>query len=134
MFDKLLHHKLLHEGLEGQGVITKQKVEGMKGDRAISGFYLGIEGHMKFEDGTEGAFSSMGLDTSKLGDLEVGAIVPVRYSADHKHVVLDVLKLEARHTAWKQSAADFAEQRRKQEIAAADAKLAEANKHDRHHG
>ncbi|WP_042370692.1 hypothetical protein [Streptacidiphilus neutrinimicus] len=133
MFDKLLHHKLLHEGLEGQGVITKQKVEGMKGDRAYSGFYLGIEGHMKFEDGTEGAFSSMGLDTSKLGDLEVGTIIPVRYSADHKHVVVDVLKLEARHTAWKRKAADFEEQRRQREIASADAKLDQANKRG-HHG
>jgi hypothetical protein len=133
MFDKVLHHKLLHEGLEGQGVITKQKVEGMKGDRGYAGFYLGIEGHMKFEDGTEGTFSSAYLDTSKLGDLEVGTIIPVRYSADHKHVIVDVLKLEARHKAWKQSAADFAEQRRQQEIAAADAKLTQANKHD-HHG
>jgi hypothetical protein len=133
MFDKLLHHKLLQEGLEGNGVITKQRVQGMKGDRAYSGFYLGIEGHTQFEDGTQGTFSSNGLDTSKLGDLEVGTIIPVRYSADHKHVVVDVVKLETRHHAKKQAAHDYAEQLKQQQIAAADAKLAQANKHG-HHG
>jgi hypothetical protein len=45
MFDKLLHHKLLTEGLEGEGVITEQKVEGSKGQMGVMGFYVGVEGH-----------------------------------------------------------------------------------------
>ncbi len=48
MFGKLLHHKLLAErleGLEGQGVITGQKVEGAKGQLGVLGFYVGVEGH-----------------------------------------------------------------------------------------
>ena len=78
----LLHHKLLAEGLEDQGVITGQKVEWAKGQLGVMGFYVGVEGHIKFDDGTQGTFSSKGLDTSKVGDLDVGTIVPVRYDAD----------------------------------------------------
>ncbi len=79
MFGKLLHHKLLTEGLEGKGVITEQKAEGAKGQLGVMGFYVGVEGHIKLDDGTEAKFSSRGLDTSKVGDLDVGTIVPVRY-------------------------------------------------------
>jgi hypothetical protein len=53
MFDKLLHHKLLTEGLQGDGVITRQRVEAAKGELGVMGFYIGIEGHVKFDDGTE---------------------------------------------------------------------------------
>jgi hypothetical protein len=57
------------------------------------GSYIGVEGHIKFDDGTVATFSSKGVDTSKVGDLDVGTIVPVRYGADHKHVALDLAKL-----------------------------------------
>ncbi|MEZ0091868.1 hypothetical protein [Streptacidiphilus sp. EB129] len=129
MFDKLLHHKLLHEGLEGEGVVTEQKVEGSKGQTGAMGFYIGVEGRLRFPDGTEGRFHSKGLDTSKVGDLMPGVIVPVRYDADHKHVVLDIPKLEAVQQAKKQARADLAERRKHQAIAAADAKLAKERKH-----
>jgi hypothetical protein len=52
MFDKLLHHKLLTEGLEGEGVITGLRVEGAKGSLGVMGFKVGVEGRVKFDDGT----------------------------------------------------------------------------------
>jgi hypothetical protein len=137
MFDKLLHHKLLTEGLEGEGVITEQRVEGAKGQLGVMGFYVGVEGHIKFDDGTEAKFSSRGLDTSKVGDLDVGTIVPVRYDADHRHVALDIPKLEAKKEAKKKAAAEWLERHKAEEIAAADAALAKGNKsghHDRSAG
>jgi hypothetical protein len=128
MFDKLLHHKLLNEGLEGEGVITGQKVEGAKGQLGVMGFYVGVEGHIKFPDGTVATFSSKGLDTSKVGDLDAGTIVPVRYDADHAHVVLDIPKLEAAKEAKKKAAAERLEQHKAEQIAAADAALAKGSK------
>ena len=122
MFDKLLHHKLLTDGLEGNGVITEQKVEGSKG-QGFGGFYIGVTGHLTFDDGTVGEFSSKMLDTSKVGDLDVGTIVPVRYDADRKQVILDIPKLEAAKAAKKQEARDWLEHQKKEQIAAAEAKL-----------
>jgi hypothetical protein len=132
MFDKLLHHKLLTEGLEAEGVITEQRVEAAKGELGVMGFYIGIEGHVRFADGTEARFSSKGLDTSKVGDLNVGAIVPVRYSADRTHAVLDVPKLEAATAAKKQAADKWLERRKAEQIAAADAALAKGGKSGHH--
>jgi hypothetical protein len=137
MFDKLLHHKLLTEGLEGEGVITGQRVEGAKGELGVMGFYVGVEGHVKFDDGTEARFSSKGLDTSKVGDLDVGTIVPVRYDAGHAHAALDIPKLEAKKAAKKKAAAEWLERHEAEEIAAADAAVAKGNKsghHDRSAG
>lgn len=133
MFDKLLHHKLLTEGLEGDGVITGQKVEAAKGEMGLMGFYVGVEGHIKFHDGTEARFSSKGLDTSKVGDLDVGTIVPVRYNAGRTHAVLDIPKLEAAKAAKKKAADDWLEHQKAKKIAAADAALAKSNKSG-HHG
>jgi hypothetical protein len=132
MFDKLLHHKLLAEGLEGDGVITVQKVEASKGELGVMGFYIGVEGHIKFDDGTEAAFSSKGLDTSKVGDLVVGTIVPVRYDVTRAHAVLDIPKLEAAKAAKKKAADEWLERQKAQKIAAADAALAKGHKNGRH--
>jgi hypothetical protein len=77
------------------------------------------------------------LDTSKVGDLDVGTIVPVRYNADYTHVVLDIPKLEAKKEAKKKAAAEWLERHKAEEIAAADAALAKGNKsghHDRSAG
>jgi hypothetical protein len=132
MFDKLLHHKLLNEGLEGEGVITEQTVEGVKGQLGVMGFYVGVEGHIKFGDGTVATFSSKGLDTSKVGDLDVGTIVPVRYDADRAHAVLDVLKLETAKEAKKKAAAEWLEDHKAEQVAAADAALAKGGKNGHH--
>ena len=132
-----LRHELLTDGLEGEGVITEQKVEGVKGQLGVMGFYVGVEGHIKFDNGTEATFSSKGLDTSKVGDLDVGTIVPVRFDADHKHAVLDIPKLEAKKEAKKKAAAEWLERHKAEEIAAADAAIARGNKsghHDRRTG
>ena len=132
VLEKLLHHKLLNEGLEGQGVITARKLGAPMSETGAGGFYIDVEGHIKFDDRTQAVFSSRRLDPHKLGDLDVGAIVPVRYSADHQHVVLDTPKLEALRTAKQREAAGWAEQRRQRDIAAADAKLAQGSKHPDH--
>lgn len=132
MLEKLLHHKLLHEGLEGKGVITARKLGAPMTETGAGGFYIDVEGHIKFDDGTQAVFSSRRLDPHKLGDLDVGTIVPVRYSADHRHVVLDTPRLEAVRTARKQEAAGWAEQKRQRDIAAADAKLAHESEHPHH--
>jgi hypothetical protein len=132
MLEKLLHHKLLTEGLEGEGVITVQKVEAAKGEMGIMGFYIGVEGHIKFGNGTEIRFSSKGLDTSKVGDLDVGTIVPVRYDADRQHAVLDIPKLEAARAAKKKAAVEQLERAKAKQIAAADAALARGNKSAHH--
>ncbi len=104
-------------------MITEQNVEGSKGQLGVMGFYIGVTGHIKFDDGTAGEFSSKLLDTSKVGDLDIGTIVPVRYDADRKHVVLDVPKLEVAKAAEKQEARDWLEHHKQEQIAAADAKL-----------
>jgi hypothetical protein len=132
MFDKVLHHKLLTDGLEGKGVITERKVVGAKNQFGVMGFYVAVEGHIKFGDGTEASFSSRGLDTYKVGILNVGTIVPVRYDADRTHVVLDVPKLEAMKGAEKKAAAERRERLEAKKIAAADAAVARGNKSGHH--
>ena len=133
MFDKLLHHKLFTEGLEGEGVITKQTVEAAKGETGVLGFYIGVEGHIRFDDGTEARFSSRGLDTAKVGHLAAGTIVPVRYNAERTHAALDVPKLEAEREAKKKAADRALERQQAAKIAAADAAMARHNKGGQHH-
>jgi hypothetical protein len=128
MLDKLLHHKLLADGLEGKGVITGRKVVGAKNTFGVMGFYVTVEGHIKFGDGAEASFSSRDLDTYKVGILNVGTIVPVRYDADRTHVVLDVPKLEALKEAEKKAAAERRARFEAKKIAAADAAVAKGNK------
>jgi uncharacterized protein YdbL (DUF1318 family) len=133
MFDKLLHHKLLAEGLEGEGVVTEQDIEAAKGSSAVYvDFYFAVKGHIRFDDGTEATFSSHLLETSKVGNLPAGTIVPVRYDAERAHVVLDVPRLEARKAAQKKAAAEREQHRKAREIAAADAALAKRS-HGGHH-
>jgi hypothetical protein len=128
MLDKVLHHKLLTRGLEGKGVITGRKVVGAKNTFGVMGFYITVEGHIKFSDGVEARFSSMDLNTYEVGILNVGTIVPVRYDADRAHAALDVPKLEAMREAEKKAAAERRERFQAKKIAAADAAVAKANK------
>jgi hypothetical protein len=132
MFDKFLHRKLLVEGLEGEGVITEQKIEAAKGQLGVMGFYVGVVGRIRFDDGTEATFSSKGLDTSKVGDLDAGAIVPVRYDAEHKHVVIDIPKLEAQKEAKKKAAAELLDLREREAVATAETTLAK-RRQNKHH-
>jgi hypothetical protein len=113
-------------------VITGQRVEGAKGELGVMGFYVGVEGHIKFDDGTEARFSSKGLDTSKVGDLDVGAIVPVRYDAGRAHAMLDIPKLEAAKSAKKKAADAWLAKQKAGKIAAADAALAKGRESGHH--
>jgi hypothetical protein len=133
MFDKLLHHKLLTEGLEGEGVVTEQDIEAAKGSSAVYvDFLFAVKGHIRFDDGTEATFSSHLLETSKVGNLAAGTIVPVRYSADRAHAVVDVPKLEARKQAQKKAAAEREQRRKAKDIAAAEAALAKRHQSGHH--
>jgi hypothetical protein len=87
---------------------------------------------VRFDDGTEARFSSKGLDTSKIGDLNVGTIVPVRYDAGREHAVLDVPKLEAAKAAKKRAADQWLERHNADRIAAADATIAKGGKSGHH--
>lgn len=122
MFERALHHQLLAEGLEAEGVITHQSVETAQGGSFVN-FVVGVKGRVTFDDGTTGTFSSKDLATSRYGDLDEGTIVPVRYDADRKHVVLDVYKLEAAQDKRRQQQQASLEQERQVKIAAADADL-----------
>jgi len=68
------------------------------------------------------------LDTSQVGDLDVGTIVPVRYDAERTHVVLDIPKPEAAKEAKKKASAEWLERQKAQQVAAADAALAKGHK------
>jgi hypothetical protein len=128
MLEKVLHHKLLTQGQQGQGVVTERHDQGT--ESGTSGFHIlfEVKGHIKFPDGSESKFQSELLSSGKVGDIQEGAIVPVRYDAsNHDHAVLDVVALEAAKDAARQRDMDWAEQRKEEAIAEADAKIAGGN-------
>ncbi|MHB8692567.1 MAG: hypothetical protein ACYDHH_15120 [Solirubrobacteraceae bacterium] len=130
MLGKMLHHKLLNEGEQGQGVVTKKHLGGTTHYAGTKEDFVRFElqGHIEFPDGTQTEFRSKGLRSDKVGNIEVGRIVPVRYDAsDHSKVVLDVVALEAQRTADREQAQARLDTRQEQAIADADAKAAQAN-------
>jgi hypothetical protein len=128
MLEKLLHHKLLTEGERGQGVVTKRHDQGMESSTQYYAFLFELEGHVKFPDGSESQFRSELLNSHKVGDIQEGAIVPVRYDAsDHGKVVLDVVTLEETEVAQRQHDKEWQEHEKERQIAEADAKAAQAN-------
>ena len=56
MLEGLLHHHLLQDGERGQGVITERHLQGTESNSKGWGELLGINGHIKFPDGTESQF------------------------------------------------------------------------------
>ncbi len=125
MLEGLLHHHLLKDGEQGQGVITERHVQGTESNSKGWGDLFEIKGHIKFPDGTQNEFSANMLSSLKVGDLYAGTIVPVRYEpSDHSKVVIDVNALEAQHRADRQSQADAVQQHAAARVAKADAQLA----------
>jgi hypothetical protein len=128
MLEKMLHHKLLKEGERGQGVVTKRHDQGSESSNGVYSILFEIQGHIKFPDGTETRFRSEMLSSHKVGDIQEGSIVPVRYDAsNHSKVVIDVLALEQAKHAQVHDAEAYLERRKAQAIAEADAKLAQGN-------
>jgi hypothetical protein len=128
MLEKVLHHKLLKEGEQGQGVITEKHDQGSESSGGLYSILFEVKGHIKFPDGTETQFQSELLSSHKVGSLEEGAIVPVRYNpADRSQAVLDVVALEEAKSAEREQAEDLTERQKQQAIADADAKTAEGN-------
>jgi hypothetical protein len=128
MLEKVFHHKLLKEGGQGQGVITERHDQGSESGGGGYSILFEVNGHIKFPDGTETQFQSEMLSSHKVGDLQEGAIVPVRYDpADHSKAVLDVVALEQANSGERKQAEDMVEQQKQQAIADADAKTAQNN-------
>ncbi len=125
MLEGLLHHHLLKDGEQGQGVITERHLQGTESNSKGWGELLEVKGHIKFPDGTESQFSANLLSSLKVGSLYEGTIVPVRYDAsDHSKVVIDVDALEAQHLADHQSQLDAVQRQTAALVAQADAQLA----------
>ncbi len=125
MLEGLLHHHLLSDGEQGQGVITERHDQGTESSSKGWAELFEIKGHIKFPDGTESQFSANMLNSLKVGSLYEGTIVPVRYDAsDHSKVVIDVNALEAQHLANHQSKVDAVKQQTAARVAEADAQLA----------
>jgi hypothetical protein len=125
MLEGLLHHHLLKDGEQGQGVITERHVQGTESNSKGWGDLFEIKGHIKFPDGTESQFSANMLSSLKVGGLYEGTIVPVRYDpSDHSKVVIDVNALETQHLADRQSHVDAVQQQAAARVAKADAQIA----------
>jgi hypothetical protein len=128
MLEKVFHHKLLKEGERGQGVITERRDQGAERSSSHYSTLFEVKGHIQFPDGTQTEFSSEMLNSSKVGSLQEGAIVPVRYDAtDHSKVVLDIPALEEQEKAKREHDLSWLEQEKARRIADADAQTAQAN-------
>jgi putative oligomerization/nucleic acid binding protein len=124
VLEGLLHHHLLKDGEQGQGVITERHIQGQESSGKGWGALFEIKGHIKFPDGTESEFSANMLNSLNVGDLYEGTIVPVRYDAsDHSKVVIDVDALEAQHTADRDSAVEVMKEHAAARVEQADAQL-----------
>jgi hypothetical protein len=131
MLEKMLHHKLLKEGEPGQGVVTKRHDQAAESSTHDFSILFEIHGHIKFPDGTQTEFRSEWLKSSKVGEIQEGAIVPVRYDpSDHSKVVLDVVELEERKKAKVEKAEAWQEEEKAKAIAEADEQAARANAGD----
>jgi hypothetical protein len=128
MLEKMLHHKLLKEGEQGQGVVTKRHDQATESGTHSFSFLFELEGHIRFPDGTEAEFKSEWLNSGKVGDIQEGTIVPVRYDAsDHSKLVLDVVALEEKHRANVEQSEAWVAKQKSDAIARADAEAAKAN-------
>ena len=128
MLEKMLHHKLLKDGEQGQGVVTKRHDQAAETGTGGFSMLFEIQGHIKFPDGIQTEFKSELLSSHKVGDIQEGSIVPVRYDAtDHSKVVLDVVALEETRKAAVKQAETWLEEEKSKAIAEADAQTAQAN-------
>jgi hypothetical protein len=128
MLEKVFHHKLLKDGERGRGVITERRDQAAESSASHSSTLFEVHGHIKFSDGTEAGFSSEMLNSRKVGSLQEGAIVPVRYDpSDHSKVVLDIPALEDQERARMEQDQAFLEERKQQRIADADAHVGPGN-------
>jgi hypothetical protein len=102
------HGQLLESGARGQGVVSRHEMiaRSQFGDE----IWYSVHVRFRFDDGTETEISQ-GCAREKIGMLEVGDKVPVRFDPkDHSAVVLDVPALETRYRE-KVAAADAARKR-----------------------
>jgi hypothetical protein len=89
------HGQLLASGARGLGVVSAHEV--IASSQFGAEAWYSVHVRFRFEDGTETEISQ-GCARDKIGMLEVGDTVPVRFDpADQSAVVLDLPALEARH-------------------------------------
>jgi hypothetical protein len=115
------HRWLYARGARGLGVVTRHQMIA----HAPSGYELGytVYARFRFDDGTE-AEIIQGCVRDKIGKLEVGDTVPVRFDpGNHSAVVLDMPALKARHQ--QKLVADYAARKRAddEKIARAQARI-----------
>jgi Protein of unknown function (DUF3592) len=128
MLEKMLHHKLLREGQQGKGVVTKRHDQAVESGTHAFSIRFEIEGHITFLDGTQAEFKSEWLSSHNVGDIREGAIVPVRYDpSDHSKVVLDVVALEEKKKSERRQDEAWLEEQKSRAIADADAEVAGDN-------
>jgi hypothetical protein len=134
MLEKMLHHKLLKAGEQGQGVITERHDQATESSNTSFSYLFELQGHIRFPDGTQTEFRSEWLSSHKVGDIKVGSIVPVRYDAmDHSKAVLDVVALEERRDAEVEKTKQWLEDDKARTIEQADATAAAANAETERH-
>ncbi len=128
MLERMLHHKLLTEGEQGHGVVTKSHDEAAETGTNIYSMRFAVSGHITFPDGTETQFKSDWLSTHNVGEIHEGAIVPVRYDpSDHSKVVLDVVALEEKWQAVLAKDKAWLQEDKTRRVADADAQAARMN-------
>jgi hypothetical protein len=131
MFDT---HHLLKHGAEGEGVVTSHK----QIDRDQFGSELDYSIHVtvRFDDGTETEIAHRWTKRKKVGVLNVGDRVPVRYDPnDHSKVVLDMPKLEAARRQKVEEAEQVIREAEQKRVARAQAEIAAQGEHQhKHHG
>jgi hypothetical protein len=115
------HRRLWAHGTRGLGVVTRHDVVTTSQSDWEIGYSVRVR--FRFDDGTE-AEIIQGCVREKIGKLEVGDTVPVRFDpGNHSAVVLDMPALQARHRE-KIAAADAARKRADDEkIARAQARI-----------
>jgi hypothetical protein len=115
------HSQLFTSGAPGQGVVSRHEM--IARSQFGSETWYSVHVLFRFDDGTETEISQ-GCARDKVGTLEVGDKVPVRFDpADHSKVVLDMPALEARHQEKIAAASAYRQRADDEKIAKAQAEI-----------
>lgn len=129
MFD----HHLLKHGVAGQGVVTSHKE--IDHNQFGTEIDYSIHVRVRFEDGTETEILHRWTKRAKVGSLQVGDKVPVRYDPkDHSKVVIDMPALEAAHEQKLADARATLKKYEDERIAKAQAEIAAQAERQHKHG
>jgi hypothetical protein len=115
------HSQLFKNGVQGQGVVSRHDTIATSQFGAETLYSVHVL--FRFDDGTETEFSQ-GCSHDKVGTLEVGDKVPVRFDPqDHSKVVLDLPALEVRHQEKAAAAQAYRQRADDEKVAKAQAEI-----------